>query len=248
MGRGTEKLEEQLAQALPHARILRIDADSTRRKGELENQLAQVHAGDIDILVGTQMIAKGHDFRRITLVAATDPDAALFSSDFRAKERMFALLMQAAGRAGRNAEQSGRSDMLIQTWKPTHPFYQALLVHDYENFAQDTLQEREDTGMPPFHFLALLRAEAKTQETAWQWLMHAQQLAGNIPAGVTVYPPVPMYLSKLADVERCQMLVECDSRPRLQAFLAQWLPALHDIVKSHKGLLRWAIDVDPQMI
>ncbi len=120
LGRGTEKLEEQLAGLLPGARIARIDADSTRHKGALESQLSAVHEGEVDVLVGTQMVAKGHDFRRMTLVAAINPDGALFSSDFRAAERLFALLMQAAGRAGRNAEQAARSEMWIQTATPTH--------------------------------------------------------------------------------------------------------------------------------
>ena len=144
MGRGTERLEEQLADLLPGARIARIDADSTRRKGALEAQLGAVHAGEVDVLVGTQMIAKGHDFRRITLVAAVNPDSSLFSSDFRAPERLFSLLMQAAGRAGRAAPAlpgaggaggGGGSEMWVQTWHPTHPLYAALARHDFAAFA-----------------------------------------------------------------------------------------------------------------
>jgi len=135
MGRGTEKLEEQLAALLPAARVMRIDADSTRLQGALEAQLAAVHAGEVDVLVGTQMVAKGHDFRRMTLVAAVNPDAALFSSDFRAPERLFALLMQSAGRAGRDAAQAERSEMWVQTWHPHHPLYAALKKHDFEAFA-----------------------------------------------------------------------------------------------------------------
>jgi primosomal protein N' (replication factor Y) len=134
IGRGTEQLEEHLGELLAHVkrpdgspiRIARIDADTTRLKGALESQLASVHSGEVDILVGTQMIAKGHDFRRITLVAAVNPDAALFSSDFRAPERLFALLMQAAGRAGREASQSATSEMWVQTFHPTHPLFEAL--------------------------------------------------------------------------------------------------------------------------
>ena len=130
LGRGTERLEEQLAQALPGARVARIDADTTRLKGSLESQLAAVHEGDVDILVGTQMVAKGHDFRRITLVAAVNPDGALFSSDFRAPERLFSLLMQAGGRAGRDAAQAAASEMWVQTWYPEHALYQSLQKHD----------------------------------------------------------------------------------------------------------------------
>ena len=139
IGRGTERLEEQLAALLPDARIARIDADSTRRKGALEATLGAVHAGEVDILVGTQMVAKGHDFRRISLVAAINPDTSLFSSDFRAPERLFALLMQAAGRAGRDAGSGSASEMWLQTWHPAHPLYQALGRHDYAAFAAGQL-------------------------------------------------------------------------------------------------------------
>src|SRR3989442_9713703 len=162
LGRGTERLEEQLAETLrgrdgAPARIARIDADSTRLKGALEAQLGAVHAGEVDVLVGTQMVAKGHDFRHITLVAAVNPDAALFSSDFRAPERLFSLLMQAAGRAGRDAEQAARSEMWVQTWHPQHALYGALRRHDYEAFATSQLAERRSAGLPPFAHLALLR-------------------------------------------------------------------------------------------
>ena len=162
IGRGTERLEEQLAQQLlapdgTPARIARIDADSTRLKGALEAQLGAVHAGAVDVLVGTQMVTKGHDFRRITLVAAVNPDGSLFSSDFRAPERLFALLMQAGGRAGRSADQAARSEMWVQTWHPTHPLYSALRQHDFEAFARSQLQEREMAGLPPYSHLAMLR-------------------------------------------------------------------------------------------
>ena len=151
VGRGTEQLEEHLGQLLADVkrpdggavRVARIDADSTRLKGALESQLASVHAGEVDVLVGTQMIAKGHDFRHITLVAAINPDTALFSSDFRAPERLFSLLMQAAGRAGRDARHSAASEMWVQTFHPTHPLFAALAKHDYEAFAAQQLAERQ---------------------------------------------------------------------------------------------------------
>jgi primosomal protein N' (replication factor Y) len=142
VGRGTEKLEEQLAALLPEARIGRIDADTTRTKGRWKQQLAAVHEGAVDVLVGTQMVAKGHDFRRMTWWRPSTPTAALFSSDFRAPERLFALLMQAAGRAGRDAEQAARSEMWIQTWHPQHPLYAALRRHDFAAFAAAQLEER----------------------------------------------------------------------------------------------------------
>ena len=247
IGRGTEKLQEQLATLLPAARIGRIDADSTRGVGLLEQQLAAVHAGEVDVLVGTQMVAKGHDFRRVTLEAAVNPDSALFSSDFRAPERLFALLMQAAGRAGRDAAQAARSEMWVQTWNAHHPIYAALRAHDYEAFAAAQLAERRAAGLPPFAALALVRADARTAEVATAFLQAASALA-QAYEGVTAYRPVPPFVAKVADVERMQMLVESPSRAVLQRMLADWLPALHGLRAQHKGLIRWAVDVDPLAI
>jgi len=247
IGRGTEKLQEQLSKLLPQARIGRLDADSTRGEGQLQQQLQAVHAGEVDVLVGTQMLAKGHDFRRVTLVAAVNPDGALFTSDFRAPERLFALLMQAGGRAGRDAAQAARSEMWIQTWHPAHPIYAALRANDYEAFAAAQLAERKAAGLPPFASLALLRADARTAEVAAAFLHEASALA-QAHAGVTVYPPVPPFVSKVADVERMQMLVESPSRVALQRMLAAWLPELNTVRTRHKGLLRWAVDIDPLAI
>jgi primosomal protein N' (replication factor Y) len=247
LGRGTERLEEQLAQALPGARIARIDADSTRAKGALEARLGAVHAGEVDVLVGTQMIAKGHDFRRITLVAAVNPDGALFASDFRAPERLFALLMQAAGRAGRDAARSGASEVWLQTWHPAHPLYAALAAHDFAAFAASQLRERESAGLPPFTHLALLRAEARTLEAARAFLQAASD-AADAPAEVALYAPVPMAMQRVANVERAQLLVESASRPALQRFLGRWSATLHALRAGHKGVIRWAIDVDPLAI
>jgi primosomal protein N' (replication factor Y) len=250
IGRGTERLEEQLATSLPGARIARIDADSTKLKGSLEAQLSAVHAGDVDILVGTQMIAKGHDFRRITLVAAVNPDSALFSSDFRAPERLFALLMQAAGRAGRDAEQAARSEMWVQTWHPLHTLYAALRQHDYAAFAASQLKEREMAGLPPFAHLALLRAEARTAEAARDFLQAAADAAGELPGAneLLIYPPVPTSVARVANVERMQMLVEGASRGLLQRVITPWMAALPSLRSQHKGVLRWALDVDPLAI
>jgi primosomal protein N' (replication factor Y) len=259
LGRGTERLEEQLAQVLvgaggQAARIARIDADSTRLQGSLQAQLGAVHAGEVDVLVGTQMVTKGHDFRRITLVAAVDPDSALFSSDFRAPERLFALLLQAAGRAGRDAAQAAHSEMWVQTWHPRHAIYAALREHDYASFAASQLQERQAAGLPPYSHLALLRADARTPEAARDFLQAAADLAASLPGAeaVAVYPPVPPAVSRVADVERMQMLIESASRPALQQFMAHWLPALHTLRRERKDaaqrVLRWAVDVDPLTI
>jgi len=262
VGRGTERLEEHLAELLADVRrpdgaavrVTRIDADTTRLKGSLESQLASVHAGEVDVLVGTQMIAKGHDFRRITLVAAVNPDGALFSSDFRAPERLFSLLLQAAGRAGRDARQSAASEMWVQTFHPAHPLFAALRAHDYPAFAAQQLAERQAAGLSPFGFSALVRAEARTQEVAQGFLNAAaeaaqtRQLASQ--AQVTPYPAVPMTIQRVANIERAQMLVESRSRAALQRFLAAWQPVLFETRQQgeFKSLIRWAIDVDPLAI
>jgi primosomal protein N' (replication factor Y) (superfamily II helicase) len=276
IGRGTEKLEEQLAAALgihmpsgeganppskpppgllrpdgTPAVIARMDADTTRLKGSLEQQLAQVHSGHVDILVGTQMIAKGHDFRRITLVAAINPDSALYSSDFRAPERLFSLLMQAAGRAGRDAALAG-AQMWVQTHHPEHPLFAALKAHDYPGFAAQQLAERAQAGLPPMSYQALIRAEARTQEAAHAFLQAATESAGDPANGVlayervTLYPSVPMTIQRIANVERAQMLVESQSRAALQKFLSSWQPVLR--ATKIPGLIRWAMDVDPLSI
>jgi primosomal protein N' (replication factor Y) len=261
LGRGTERLEEHLAELLADVRrpdgqpvrIVRIDADTTRLKGTLESQLAQVHTGEVDVLVGTQMIAKGHDFRRITLVAAVNPDNALFSSDFRAPERLFSLLMQAAGRAGRDETVANQSEMWLQTFQPAHPLYEALKQHDYPAFAASQLKERQQAAMPPFSFQALVRAEARSQEAAQGFLNLASQAAASesdmaaLLAQLTLYPAVPMSMARIANVERAQMLVESPSRTALQRFLSGWQAVLHHTRADPrcKGVIRWAIDVDP---
>ena len=268
LGRGTERLEEHLAELLADVRrpngeavrVARIDADTTRLKGELQSQLAAVHAGDVDVLVGTQMIAKGHDFRRITLVAAVNPDGALFSSDFRAPERLFSLLMQAAGRSGRDAALGERSEVWIQTFQPAHPLYAALKRHDYPGFAATQLKERAQAGLPPFTAQALVRAEARTQDVAQGFLNAASAAAqsemaqwegwADVLAQITLYPAVPMGIQRVANIERAQMLVESPSRNALQQFLSAWQAVLHATRAQPvgRGLIRWAVDVDPLAI
>lgn len=266
LGKGTEQLEEELERLLRNvqrpdgapARIARIDADTTKLKGALETQLALVHSGEVDVLVGTQMVAKGHDFRRITLVAAVQPDGALFSSDFRAPERLFCLLMQAAGRAGRDAAYVSAHDahpeMWIQTLEPDHSVYAALRQHDYPRFAAQQLRERQDAHMPPFAFQALVRADAKTQEAAQSFLRAATEAAQTSldpkGHGVFLYPPIPLSMQRVANVERAQMLIESTDRRALQRFLQAWQPWLHWVRGQplHKGLVRWLVDMDPQAL
>jgi primosomal protein N' (replication factor Y) len=247
LGSGTQKLEEWLQTRFAQARIARIDADSTRRKGSAAAAFAEVHAGAVDILVGTQMITKGHDFQRVSLVVAANVDAGLFAADFRASERLFAQLMQAAGRAGRAGLES---EFWLQTAYPQHPLFAALRAHDYAGFAAHALAEREQAGLPPYVYLALLRAEARSQQTAQDFLQQARALAaellaesGDAAASVTLYPPVPMSLQRVANVERAQMLLEAARRAPLQRLLHALLPRLRAL-RLPTGL-RFAIDVDP---
>jgi primosomal protein N' (replication factor Y) len=242
LGRGTQRVEEHLHGLFPEARILRIDADSTRRKGSAQAAFEAVHRGDVDILLGTQMVAKGHDFQRLTLVGVLNPDTALFSQDYRAGERLFAQLMQVAGRAGRAGTRGGEivsSEVLLQTRYPQHPLYRALLSHDYVGFAESTLAERRAAGLPPFVFQALLRAEARTLQHALEFLQQASALMAA--DGIVLNEPVPMTITRVAGVERAQLLVESTSRPQLQAFLKPWMQALRQL----KSRLRWSLEVDP---
>ena len=253
VGQGTEQLEEALNQQLQAVRrpdgealgVLRVDADTTRGAGSLEEHLARAHSDAVDVLVGTQMLAKGHDFRRITLVAALNPDTGLFSSDFRAPERLFALLMQAGGRAGRDPALSGRGELWVQTCFPSHPLYAALRKHDYPAFAQQQLDERLAAGMPPFSYQALIRAEARVQQAAQEFLNACATAAGSLPeaAQVQCYPAVPMVPQRIANRERAQMLIESANRAALQRLLPQLGVLLHQHRTS--AILRWSIDVDP---
>ncbi len=242
MGRGTQRVEETLATAVPGARVLRIDADSTRRKGSAQALFSDVHAGEVDILVGTQMIAKGHDFQRVTLVGVLNADTALFSHDFRASERLFAQLMQVSGRAGR-AGLPG--EVMIQTRYARHALYHALARHDYVGFANSTLAERRDAHLPPFVYQAMLRAEGRTLEAALDFLGAAAAgfaaLAGA--ERVTVYDAVPLTIVKVFNVHRAQLLLECASRAVLQNALRAWQPALRSL--KVKGVIRWNVEVDP---
>jgi primosomal protein N' (replication factor Y) len=241
LGRGTQRVEENLQLVFPTARILRIDADSTRRKGSAQAAFDSVHNGEVDILIGTQMVAKGHDFKNLTLVGILNPDTALFSHDYRASERLFAQLMQVSGRAGRAAQKEGgsASEVLIQTRYPQHPLYASLMAHDYDRFADRLLEERQMAGLPPFLFQALLRAEARELETALDFL---QQAATSVEhPGIVINDPIPMTMTRVANVDRAQLLLESASRPALQAFLKVWMEALRGI----KTRARWSLEVDP---
>ncbi|RPH59627.1 MAG: primosomal protein N', partial [Burkholderiales bacterium] len=256
LGRGTQRLEEGLAELFPGRRIARLDRDVARTRGAAQRVIDAAHAGEVDILVGTQMLAKGHDFRRLTLVVAVDSDGGLFSSDFRAPERMFATLMQVAGRAGRD---TSPSRVIVQTRFPDHPLFGFLARHDYAGFADGQLAERLEVGLPPYRFQALLRAEAPELAEALAFLAQARQAGEALQAAaqpqglaraeadalgdrsILLLDPVPMSMSRLAGRERAQLLVESTSRRPLHRFLDDWLPALRAIGTS----VRWQLDVDP---
>jgi len=236
LGRGTQRFEEGLAAMFPEARILRIDADSTRKKGSAQEAFDTVHRGEVDILIGTQMVAKGHDFKKLTLVGILNPDTALFSQDYRASERLFAQLMQVAGRAGRAGL---ASEVLIQTRYAQHPLYAAVVKHDYDRYAGSLLEERRQAALPPYMYQALLRAEAPELATAIAFLEGARDI---LPSdAVTLNDPIPMTMTRVYNVDRAQLLVESSSRPALQAFLKEWV----GLLRALKTRVRWSLEVDP---
>lgn len=239
LGQGTQRVETALAERFPRARILRIDRDSTRRRHAWQAMRDQIQAREVDILVGTQILAKGHDFPHLSLVGVINADSMLYSSDFRAPERLFALLSQVAGRAGRG---DTRGEVLIQTEFPRHPLYMALRELSYAAFARDLLAERKQAGFPPFVYQALLRAEAPKLDAALAVLARAAQLGRDLSRQVVIYDPVPAGMVRLAGRERAQLLVQADSRTKLQNFLGDWHERLAAETSSRA---RWSLDVDP---
>ncbi|HUO44127.1 MAG TPA: primosomal protein N' [Burkholderiales bacterium] len=239
VGQGTQRIEAALARMLPGARILRIDRDSTRRKHAWREMREQIQSQQIDILVGTQILAKGHDFPRITLVGVLNADGALYSTDFRAGERLYARLAQVAGRAGRG-EHPGR--VLVQTDFPDHPLYRALCRDDYAAFAETQLAERRQAGLPPFVHQAALRAEAPQLATALDFLARAAASGSRIADGVTLLDAVPAAVTRRAGIERAHLVVESRSRRALQDFLFRWRQQLEAAAVRK---VRWMIEVDP---
>lgn len=239
-GHGTQRLEETLQALLPEAKIQRVDRDSTRRKHALGEMLAEVHAGHVDILVGTQMLAKGHDFPNLTLVGVLDTDSALFSPDFRAAERLFAQLMQVAGRAGR-ADKAG--EVIIQTAHTNHPLFAALAQQDFAHFAQTLLQERELSLFPPYAFIAILRAEANDYRQVDIFLSACAQYARDLKLEVMVYDVVRPQMERLKGLERGQVLLQANQRVHLQQLLRVWVDWIRQHPMAKK--VRWSLDVDP---
>lgn len=240
-GRGTQRIEERLAAMFPQARVLRLDRDAARTRPQWEALLARIAAGEADILVGTQMMAKGHDFPQLTLVGVIGADSSLHAADFRAPERLFQQLMQVGGRAGR-AHLPG--EVLIQTEFPEHPLYRHLARHDFDGFAARELDERRLAGFPPFSHQLMLRADAPELQIALDFLAAAREAAlERAGEGVRVFDAVPMRMTRLARRDRAQLLVEADRRGALQAFVATWLQDIR--VLRAPRVLRWQVDIDP---
>ena len=247
LGRGTQRIEEALRKHFPTARILRVDRDVATTRKQWEALEAQIRSQDVDILVGTQMLAKGHDFPALTRVCVVGADAGLFAADWRAPERLFAQLMQVAGRAGR-ADKPGR--VIVQTEHPEHPLYQCLLRHDTSAFLNLELTARQQAGFPPYAAQAIVRAEAKQIDNVLEFLQRIRTLVPQEQhPEVFIYDPVPMRMVRLAGRERAQLLLESPSRIALQNFLNQWLPMIsagRGMMRGHApGGVRWGVEVDP---
>jgi len=239
VGSGTQRVESVLQERFPDARILRVDRDSTRNKRAWQIMREQIHANEVDILVGTQMLAKGHDFPALTLVGVLNPDSALYSSDFRAAEKLFAQLVQVAGRAGR-ADKPG--EVLIQTAFPDHPLFRALQTHDFEGWAAEQLAERQMAGFPPFVYQAMLRAEGRQEAEVYAFLNRARAAAIGLKQDVEIFGVVPAALPRRASHTRAQLLVQGAKRRDLQQFLCAWQPLLSALPAQK---LRWSLDIDP---
>jgi len=242
LGQGTERIEEDLQKEFPSARILRIDSDSTRNKYAMHTMLESIYKGEADILVGTQMLAKGHHFPKVTLVGIINIDSGLYGIDFRSTERMGQLLMQVSGRAGR-ADEEG--EVLIQTYHPEHPLLIRLIKKGYASFAEAALKEREQAGFPPYSRLAILRAEATDADSAIALLQKAktETLPLNETSEIQIWGPVPAPMEKRAKWYRAQLLLISSQREALHNLLSKWLPKLP---AASTNKLRWSLDVDPQ--
>ncbi len=240
LGQGTQRVEKQIQKLFPTARVIRIDSDTTQRKQALQSFLTAIHAGEADILIGTQILAKGHHFPKVTLVGIVNIDASLFGADFRSSERAAQMLIQVAGRAGR-AENHGQ--VIIQTYHPQHPLLLHLIKEGYPAFAEAALAERRQAQFPPYSYFALLRAEAKTPNLALEFLQQAKDQTPLFATTVTFWGPVPAPLERRAQFYRAQLLLQANRRSELHAFLNQWLPSLQSIA-THK--IYYSLDIDPQ--
>ena len=240
VGEGTQRIEETLSRLFPDEPVVRIDRDSVQRRGALEESLAAVRSGAARILVGTQMLTKGHDFPNVTLVGILNADQGLFGTDLRASERLAQTVLQVAGRAGR-ADKPG--EVLLQSQYPDHPLLQRLLTSGYREFAEAALAEREEAAWPPFTYLALLRAEASAMEAPLNFLRAARAKAEQFAMPVTLLGPAPAPMQRRAGRFRAQLLLQAKGRGPLQSLLRPWVEQLAELPAAKK--VRWAIDVDP---
>jgi primosomal protein N' (replication factor Y) len=240
VGQGTERVEETLARIFPDAPLARLDRDVASARGSVQNVLDRVHSGAARILVGTQMLTKGHHFPDVTLVVVLDADQGLFASDFRATERLAQTITQVAGRAGREAR---AGEVMIQTQFPEHPLLNRLISEGYSSFAASALEERRDAGWPPYSRLALLRAETKDRASLDDFLRSAGLRGEELGENVKILGPAAALIARRADHYRAHLLIEADARPSLQRFLSRWLPTVENL-PAPAGL-RWSVDVDP---
>ncbi|CWO28334.1 TPA: primosomal protein N' [Neisseria meningitidis] len=241
VGHGTQRVEETLRAFLPKAAVVRVDRDSTAHKNDWADLYRRIADNEIDILVGTQMLAKGHDFARLNLVIVLNADGSLYSADFRAPERLFAELMQVSGRAGR-ADKPGK--VLIQTQLPEHPVFAAVKAQNYAVFAENELNERQMFAMPPFGFQTAVRADAPRVADAMEFLNAAKEtLAPLLPESVSQFGAAPMLMVRLAERERAQIFLESVSRQDLHRAVSLWVQVLQ---QNRDGKIRWSVDVDPQ--
>ena len=241
VGHGTQRVEETLRTFLPKAAVVRVDRDSTAHKNDWADLYRRIADNEIDILVGTQMLAKGHDFARLNLVIVLNADGSLYSADFRAPERLFAELMQVSGRAGR-ADKPGK--VLIQTQLPEHPVFAAIKAQNYTVFAENELNERQMFSMPPFGFQTAIRADAPRVADAMEFLNAAKEtLAPLLPESVSQFGAAPMLMVRLAERERAQIFLESPSRQDLHRAVSLWVQVLQ---QNRDGKIRWSVDVDVQ--
>jgi primosomal protein N' (replication factor Y) len=239
VGQGTERVEETLTKLFPDMPIARLDRDVVRKRGDLESVVNRIASGEARILVGTQMVTKGHDFPNVTLVVVLNADQGLFSTDFRAPERVAQTVIQVAGRAGRGTK---AGEVLIQTEYPDHPLLKSLLAEGYEGFARTALAEREAAGWPPFAHVAALRASATELAAAVDFLREARRIARRVP-DVKLLGPAPAAMARRAARYHAQVLIEARERAPLHRLLGEWLPKVEQI-KTPRDL-RWSLDIDP---
>jgi primosomal protein N' (replication factor Y) (superfamily II helicase) len=255
IGQGTQKMEDYIQTEWPAAKVLRIDADSSKKSAHAEGLFEQIHDGSADIIVGTQMVAKGHDYQKIGLVAVIDADSRLFSQDYRAAERLFAQLVQVAGRAGRTGQdQHDAGEIFIETRYPDLPVFRHVLGHDVDGFLGHIAAERKDALLPPYSYQALIHAEAKNISTAIQFLTEVKKAVRNehdLPPGVRMYDPVPKAIVRVSAMERAQLVIEGDSRKNLQHALTQLDQVLRGVSQGRISVgsrVRWLIERDPLLI